>query len=1217
MTPTALDVFKIPLSGSHLIEASAGTGKTWTLAALYLRLVLGHGEEGLAFSRALAPCEILVLTFTRAATRELAERIRARLLQAADAFRASDELPDVDPFLMQLLNAYPETALRRQAAWRLERAAQSMDEAAIHTIDAWCQRSLREHVFDSHGTLNPELLSDESALLEDAVRDYWRAQLYVLSGPNLDRVLSVWPSLERLQTDVRDFLRFKQYLTPFEGQNISLAELLKKHSQDQAEALAELKTTWRPVAPKIAQWLQQQFDQAEVPFDKKKFNASNAAKWSKALVDWAQTPAQVMPVLSDTAWGRLQPSGLRLVLKAGCDLWVPDFFDGIALLMQALADLPQLKSTLRMHSAVHVAQRMQLLKKQSNACGFDDFQNQLNAALHGPHAARLRANLLTQYPVALIDEFQDTSSVQAQIFNALYRLADNEASSAVFLIGDPKQSIYAFRGADIHSYLQARQATQGRHHMLATNHRASVELVGAVNKLFGQAQARPGSGAFLFRTPTADPLPFIAVAAQGRQERFFAQEAALTALTWCFDDQPRDQAQSLVGLAGRCAQKISALLGSGCAYFETDSKKIALRPADMAVLVRNRNEAFAVQQALQAVGVASVYLSDQNSVFTSPQAADLLRWLQAANQPRDARLLRAALATATMGFSLDELKTVAHSEDAFERYGEHFIALHEVWASQGVLSMLRRALHWLNLPSRWLKQPSGERCLTNVLHLAELLQSASEKLQSPTALIEWLLMQMHAGTAATTEQLQRLESDADLVKVVTVHKSKGLEYGLVFLPFASSKPRRVKNTSLAVSRDENQNRRLELNMTAPVLAQAEIERLQEDLRLLYVALTRARHAVWVGVSLPQSSDNKDDATGHDFHRTALGYLLTGPAPVPGTQVRTALLDLCTTSPGMEFELLTEVLSKGQPNLPEDPNLSTAPLVNTPPYEGRFDTEWRIGSFSALVRHMVAPPLLGWPGEVREDERFGFDENSIQGPVKSLPWYQFPKGPVAGNFLHHQLEWLAKEGFSIDTCEVLQQQLLRRCEREGFGPEGGDVLVWLRRVVSQTIPLIGSSLANLTSHLPEMEFWLPIAGLASQEISAVCAAHWPVHHPRAHLPQRELHGMLMGFADLVFESQGRYWVLDYKSNHLGNHPHDYYPGALEAACAQHRYDVQAALYLLALHRLLKARLGQAYEADKHLGGAIFFFVRGIETEHRGCHHFPAKLALLNALEAILQ
>ena len=201
-----LNAMSFPLWGSRLIEASAGTGKTWTIAALYLRLVLGHGGAA-GFARPLMPSEILVMTFTRAATRELSDRIRSRLLEAARCFRAEDKPDQRDSLLIALIADYPEESDRAAAAWRLAMAAQSMDDAAVHTIDAWCQRMLREHAFDSACLFDEELTADEQAMFAEAAQDYWRQQLYPMAGAALDAALTVWKNVAVLKADAQQLLK--------------------------------------------------------------------------------------------------------------------------------------------------------------------------------------------------------------------------------------------------------------------------------------------------------------------------------------------------------------------------------------------------------------------------------------------------------------------------------------------------------------------------------------------------------------------------------------------------------------------------------------------------------------------------------------------------------------------------------------------------------------------------------------------------------------------------------------------------------------------------------------------------------------------------------------------------------------------------------------------------------------------------------------------------
>jgi exodeoxyribonuclease V beta subunit len=316
--------------------------------------------------------------------------------------------------------------------------------------------------------------------------------------------------------------------------------------------------------------------------------------------------------------------------------------------------------------------------------------------------------------------------------------------------------------------------------------------------------------------------------------------------------------------------------------------------------------------------------------------------------------------------------------------------------------------------------------------------------------------------------------------------------------------------------------------------------------------------------------------------------------------------------------------------PLAPRGEAAALREVATYDAPFDRRWSIGSFSALVRSLSAMPgvLASSVAAVRNDEVSDAVDadvsNTPRRPVAVVdavhavdaPWHRFPRGAFAGNFLHEQLEWLAGEGFDLARSTERQQQLLRRCERQGWAERGPDVLAWLLRVLQSPLPPVGAALEGLAVTVPEMEFWLPTRSLAATQIDGLCREHLLGGRDRPALPERELHGMLMGFADIVFEHGGRYWVLDHKSNHLGAGDADYDRDALEGAMAAHRYDVQAAIYLLALHRLLRSRLGAAYDPAVQLGGAVFLFLRGIDGPAGGCYPVAPVLPLLDALDRLL-
>ncbi len=1241
-----LDPLHFPLHGSRLIEASAGTGKTWTIAALYLRLVLGHGgAEGLG--RPLAPADILVMTFTRAATRELSDRIRTRLAEAARVLRGECAAQPHDSYLAALRDAYPAGPAREQAAWRLANAAEGMDDAAVQTIDAWCQRMLREHAFDSGSLFDEELGADEESLRAEAARDYWRQQVYPLDPQLLERVLGVWPNVDALIDDARALATTELPLAAGEG---SLADCLGPAEASHAADLAALKQGWAERAEALAQWTEAQIALGKSAWDVSKLRS--VPKWLRdGIAAWANSDEATALKLTSVAVERLRPEALLALRGDGAPAEpLPEAFAAIPQLLAAQQLLPAPDVALREHAASNIQQRLAALKRQRGTFGFHDLLLRLDRALAGVHGERLRARILAQHPVALIDEFQDTSPLQYRIFERLYRAQDNDPATALLLIGDPKQSIYAFRGADIDSYLAARQATRGRHAMLATNHRSTHALVDAVNHWFTHAETRPGAGAFGYRDDgeevsaakgrEPDPLPFVPVQARGRAEHFVAAEGAVPAMTLVHALEPAPAPVQRARFAAHCAEQIVAWLNDPAAGFaQSDGSFTRLCPADIAVLGRSGTVAQAMQRALRRRGLASVYLSDKDSVLKSREARDLLWWLQAVAEPLDARRLRTAMATATLALPIAELERLAADDAALDLRSEQLRALHTVWQTQGVLPMLRQTLHQLDLPARLLREPGGERRLTNLLHLAELLQQASSTLDGERALVRWLAGQLQQEAAAADEQIVRLESDADLVQIVTVHKSKGLEYPVVCLPFACA-VRLVKkkkhNPAVALTNAQGV-RAMHLQMSDAEWEQAEQERMREDLRLFYVALTRARHALWLGFAAVKDGNAKRA----NIHRSAAGQLLAGGDPLGPEEWLNALSQWASAQANIHLQALADGPA---PCTAFAPRGAQPALRESLPYAADFDRRWGIASFSQLVHGVPTAQALGAlqptqrmpaddeaplpeaPEAVDRILRVGaFAEPGQSGelfPEAPPAWHRFPRGALVGNFLHEQLEWLAGEGFALAPDGPLAERLRKRCERAGRATWAGDTVAWLSAAVALPLPPLGVPLNQLTTILPEMEFWLPAARLPAPVVDALCRMHFlpGLDRPgldRPALPQRELHGMLMGFADLVFEQDGRYWVLDYKSNHLGPDAAAYAAPALAQAVLAHRYDVQAALYLLALHRLLRARLGNAYAPERDLGGALFFFLRGIDAPGAGVFTLAPPLALIDALDALLQ
>jgi exodeoxyribonuclease V beta subunit len=1208
-TPLAL---AFPLRGSQLIEASAGTGKTFTISALYLRLILCHGGGSSGFSHELLPPQILVVTFTDAATKELRERIRTRLAEAARFFR--DETPAPDALISQLREQF-EPAQWPGCANRLDIAAQWMDEAAVSTIHSWCQRMLREHAFDSGSLFTQSLETDHSDLLGEVLRDYWRLFCYPMQGDALNWVRNNWGGPAALLPRVRGLFASERD----SNEDRTPAELIDECLQERRAALVELKMPWQQWADELLAICQQGV--ASKAVDGRKMQARYFEPWFEKLKAWAEDEALEQLDIG-TGFTRLTPEGMAEAWKGQA----PDHpgLDAMATLKSRLDELPSPDAAVLQHAARWVGNRFEEEKRRRAEMGFDDMLLRLDAALQAEGGERLASLIREQFPVALIDEFQDTDPVQYRIFESIYRIEENNPETGLFLIGDPKQAIYAFRGADIYTYLRARQATTGRLHTLGTNFRSSHAMVRAVNHVFERAEIREqGRGAFLFRTTTGDnPVPFLPVASQGRKEQLqiAGQEVPALNVWQLSSEQPLSGAVYRQQLAAACASEITALLNGGQAgqagFVEDGKEWRGVRPADIAILVRDGKEAQAVRSELAARGVRSVYLSDKDSVFAAQEAHDLLTWLKACAEPDVERSLKAALACVTLNLPLAELERLNQDERVWENRVMQFRSYRELWRKQGVLPMLRRLLHDFHLPRALLARSDGERVLTNLLHLSELLQQAAAELDGEQALIRYLAEHLALSGQAGEEQILRLESDEQLVKVVTIHKSKGLEYPLVFLPFiCSAKP--VDGSRLPLHyHDASGKAQVSLKPTAELIALADNERLAEDLRLLYVALTRAQHACWLGVSDLKRGNNNSSV----LHLSALGYLLGGGALLrESSELNGWLRDLQDNCPAISVaEMPLATTEHYQP--PRDQTLLRATLLP----KRKASENWWIASYSALRISDVLSvgsdeaPDSPQAQKLFDDERL--DPDAVRDiVVGGADIHRFPRGPNPGTFLHGLLEWAGEEGFDVSR-EALTDAVARRCNRRGW--QGWIVTLsdWLQHLLKAPLavgveqpPVV---LGQLTHYQVEMEFWFASHKVDVLKLDELVRQSTHNGQARVGAEAVQLNGMFKGFIDLTFEHAGRYYVADYKSNWLGADDLAYTSQAMEQSILDNRYDLQYVLYLLALHRQLKARLAD-YDYDRHIGGALYLFLRGTRAASGGVYFARPPRELIERLDRMFQ
>ena len=1156
-----LDPLTLPLNGRRLLEASAGTGKTYTLTLLFLRLLL---------ERELAVDRILVVTFTRAATGELRDRIRQRLRQALDHL---DNKAATDPLLADLLALVPSATAR----CRITDALMRLDEAAIHTIHSFCQRILKEHAFESAMPFESELLTNEDSLRLQVIEDFWRNRFYPADDDEAAWAAATWANPAGLLKALgRAASEMDCNLIP-EIDEQELAALQEENSR----LFAGLRRSWHEEQQEVASILTKD---PCLKRNDKTYRLADRVPWlideMNRLAGRAKPPGTL-------------PNGLNLLAASVMadhvkTKGVPPAHPFFTLFDRWLQVHDRLRCLRIMH-VLHQARQFLVTelgrRKQTHGwLTYNDLLARLAWALERPGSGPLLADsLVARYPAALIDEFQDTDPIQYRIFSRIYR-----HNGTLLLIGDPKQAIYSFRGADIFAYIQARRATAPDNRAtLGVNYRATPAMVRAINAIFGRRE-----DAFVFKDDivfrparAADPTMAQPLVLAGRTM------PPLTGLLLSTERLRRGKSKTIAkeqatqASVALCADMIVEIMEAA----QQGRAAIAdrpLMPADIAVLVRTNREVEAMRNGLRRRGLNCAAAS-QDSVFASPEARALAQVLTALATPADAAAVRTALTTDLFGYSGGELYRLAGNEQGWDNRLAGLLRYRQIWIEQGFLPMFQHLLATERVTRRLTSKNEGRRSLTNYLHLAELLQTGPAARHGTAGLLRWLHRQIGRPDVNEDNQLLRLEDDEHMLRVITIHRAKGLEFPVVILPFLWSG--RTPDTNGPLAFHDQDSLRLVLDLGTgrqDHQCRSKAEALAEEVRLLYVAMTRAKSCClfcWGRVS--------------GMEHTALAHLLhQGCCPQDDDDLQHDLESLHAGEPLLELQPYPDTI--GSYRFVTGTGLQR---LRPASFRGQISSGWSLTSYSQLSAGADLPEAA---------DRDEWDAPAALRPEDFKSIFTFPCGPKVGTCLHGLLE-------QIDCSRPAGAQhhlIARSLEQAGIDPRWQFALAgWLDDLLA--VPLPGAcALGQLAAHdrINELSFLFPLehADLPRLNRLLTGAGIRPITGSGS-----ALHGLMKGFIDLVFRHRGRYYLADYKSNFLGPTLADYTPAALAACMDSHQYQLQALIYTLALHRFLGTRM-TTYSYDDHFGGVYYLFLRAMHPGHppgTGIHAFRPDRALITALD----
>jgi exodeoxyribonuclease V beta subunit len=1195
----------IPLTGTNLIEASAGTGKTYNIAGLYLRLLL---------EKRLNVDQILVVTFTKSATQELQERIRNKLIAARKAFLTGT---CNDTAVLKLINRMGSDPVANN---RVQEALQEFDNAAIFTIHGLCQRLLIDHAFEMGGRFDTELMTEPSALMTAVANDFWRRNFYQAPSEIISYVLK----------KSRSPMFFQELIDRIWRPGVCVIPELDK---PQLNHLAEFQNCWSQIQ---SMWPHVRFE-IENLLEDPGLNATiyGSFKPDKASPDQTVRQNRISELLKQMdrfvsesepdlpLWSKFDNFTSRKInsaTKKGHDPISHPFFDHCQALRQTAESLVNELAAhwiyVKYKSLRFSEKKLDETKSQLNIQFFDDLLATVRQALTEPQGNLLAAKIRGRYRAALVDEFQDTDQIQYEIFSRIF----SDGTCPLFMIGDPKQAIYSFRGADVFSYFEAASQAVNRY-TLTENFRSSPALIQAVNALFGNVN-RP----LIFKA-----IPFVEGTAgtpgdpKGDYGKIGLHIWHLTLL----NDQKITVKEINTNIIRAVCTEIIRLV---------EDKPNKLQLGEIAILVRTNRQAGFVKSALSDADIPAVIYSAGN-VFNTAEADEIGRILLSISKSSQIGLLKAALTTDVMGWRIEDIDQLEMKADWLEKRIARFKHYQRSWKQDGFIAMFRRLLAKENIRARLLALPNGDRRLTNLLHLGEMLHAAAiEKNLGMTGLLKWFFKHVDPEMPQPEIHQLRLESDDQAVKVITIHKSKGLEFPVVFCPFSWGSTQVV--TEDFIFHDAQADGRITLDLGSADKEkhwiQARNEHLAENVRLLYVAVTRAAHRCYLAWPKTRTAGS-----------SALAYLIHGRRVASdfrySDDIAAKLYDhFSNLTPDAYLADLHQLERRSQGSIVVSPlpekRITKQVLKTIDPahfqvrrFSRKLDKSWGITSYSALVSHTKPDHELPDRDEVVGSTEIVGDASIIAephlGPVDDSPaLFLFPTGVNSGIFFHDILENL---DFSSPDKGNWHDLIRTKISAYGFDK------VWEIPIVSmldnlsnlvlstRNAPFTLSEVEN-SARINEMSFYFPLRHINSG-ILANIFREFSDHVVLENFPQTmerltfsPVTGLMMGFLDLLFEHKGRYYIVDWKSNFLGGTAENYIKKRLNEEMRKSFYILQYHLYVLASHLHLKMRI-PGYDYDKYFGGVFYIFLRGINAEKGsdyGIFEDRPHGALIEALEKAL-
>ena len=1078
------DVLNIPLQGNKLIEASAGTGKTYSIAVLVLRLLL---EKNIRIE------QILMVTFTNAAVAEMEIRIRQFLRLALNIVQNDTGTETGDPTILKLIDKAVKQKGKTETAKLLSNAILFSDESSIFTIHSFCQQILSEYAFETRQLFNVEITEDQSGIIEEAVNNYWRSNITISDI----RILQI---LKEKGFSRNMLISFANEI--FNGKKLKVHNHLNRDK----------------ILPAIIS-MQQDVEETQsnyLEYLKQNWELIKAVKIRKNSKLFKAIDNDDIETFQNILLSELAKPEIKLQAVYSFDF----LFEQTQRLIEIQSDFDELKTDILVYflddARKHIVEEVELKKNRNRILSFHDLISKTHNAVMRSGDNGLHRELRKKYKAVFIDEFQDTDYLQYDIFNKLF--FDN---SILFFIGDPKQLIYSWRGADLNTYLKAKKDVGADIYTMTHNFRSTPALIDAMNDFFPNGRSckteEALEGPFCIKN-----IEYIRVFA-GKEQ--YPQLSCPKGLDTAFDivtnpanttgeQYLRDAVYEVIMQLRDCT---------------IDGNKV--KPGDIGILVRTKKNAKRIKELLVPYNIPAIIVDD-TKVIETEEATQLYYLLYAIQNLKTGDIARALLSPFT-GFTTEEIKN-----SDFDKHKSIFLELKNIWQQSGIYSMIIKFIKEYGTSDLLLDGdiPNGKRIYANLMQLTEILNEKElYDNYSPEKLIDWF-KKATEGLEEVNKYEQRLESDEEAVSISTIHKSKGLSYKIVILPDINMQTF-YRNTGDSISYIDEEGFWISYNKTEEEIEKYLLNSDQENRRLLYVAITRAELKCIILYNEKQGALSS--------------FIDNLPANTTSVNFRNA------------FE---------NPDYYYEESSGTKDYNQALVFNKKINSEWRVVSFSALDTSKHNP--------TKNPEKSDIDDQYDRFVFETLP-----RGKQTGLVIHEIFEKLDfKNEASWDNTIV---SIINKKTAAFSAIPIDNYKQMVANVLNTVLYPYDFDLASIPQdkRFNELEFFFSYKKFNTAKFKQLFGD--------IDILSTELSGIMHGFIDLIFEHDGKFYILDWKTNFLGYDKSEYNAEALSSAMRESNYHLQYLIYTIALIRFLKQKFDN-FDYEKHFGGVFYLFVRGMRT-----------------------